>query len=408
MAEKDLGLMMWQMRKETCKLILSCWLFCHVHAVFGQSRTVGVLHVGRDQFYAAPSAVAAVARDGDVIEIAAGEYNGDVAVWPQSNLFIRGIDRPHIAANGSQVLGKGTWVFTGDNIVIENIELSGSRVPDGNGAAIRFEGTSITLRDCYIHDNENGFMCGENDQSDVRIESCEFANNGAGDGQTHNIYVGHINSLTVQFSYIHHAKIGHNIKSRARASYITYNRIMDEADGTSSFAIDLPSGGQGFVIGNLIQQGPDTDNDHALSFGAEGLHHQQNELYVINNTFVNDLDSGIFMRIAEGTFVARVINNIFYGDGQLVNGQALLLANLAVAKNRDASSGKSAAFVDVAHYDYRLTAESSAINKGIDPGKVDGYDLKPVAQYIHPLKGQKRLAVGTIDIGAYEYMNVGN
>ncbi|MBN1464472.1 right-handed parallel beta-helix repeat-containing protein [candidate division KSB1 bacterium] len=370
-------------------------------------QTANVLRVGRDQAWATPSAAASVARDGDVIEIAQGQYDGDVAVWPQSHLVIHGIDRPHIAANGAHAQGKGTWIFTGENIIIENIELSGSRVPDGNGAAIRFEGTSITVRDCYIHDNQNGFLCGENDQSDVRIENCEFANNGAGDGQTHNIYVGHVNSLTVQFSYVHHAIIGHNVKSRAATNFILYNRIMDEADGTSSYAIDLPSGGQGFIIGNLIQQGPDADNYNAMSFGAEGLDHGRNELYVINNTFVNDRDPGVFMRIVDGTSIVRVINNIFYGDGKIVDGQALLLANLTVPKVTDPSLGKTAEFLDVAQYDYRLTSESSAINKGIEPGTVNGYDLKPVAQYIHPLRGQKRLAVGTIDIGAYEYMNVG-
>ena len=366
-----------------------------------------VIKVGPGRDFQTPSAAARAVRDGSIVEIEPGVYANDAAVWTQNNLIIRGINRPHIAANGSHVEGKGTWVVKGNNIQIENIEFSGSRVPDGNGAAIRFEGTSIAIRNCFFHDNQNGFLCGKNSQSDVIIENCEFAENGAGDGRTHNVYVGNVNSCTIQFSYIHHAYGGHNIKSRSKTNYILYNRIMDEAAGASSFAIDLPNGGQSFVIGNAIQQGPETENSNILSYGGEGLQYEKNQLYVINNSFVNDRHYGVFLKIAEGTPVARVINNIFYGNGEMLSGQATVLSNLMIPKKKTLFfDTNKPGFVDAENYDYRLKPKASAINNGIDPGKVDGFYLAPIAQYIHPQTGQKRVTIQKIDIGAYEYMSL--
>jgi len=54
--------------------------------------------------------------------------------------------------------------------------------------------------------------------SEIVIERSTFARNGKGDGFTHNIYVGRIKRLTVRAVDSHHARIGHNLKSRARKS----------------------------------------------------------------------------------------------------------------------------------------------------------------------------------------------
>jgi hypothetical protein len=35
---------------------------------------------------------------------------------------------------------------------------------------------------------------------------------------------------------------------------VPFNRIMDESDGTASYAIDLSDGGLTCIIGNLLQQ----------------------------------------------------------------------------------------------------------------------------------------------------------
>ena len=97
---------------------------------------------------------------GDTIEIDADVYEGDVAIWYQDNLTIRGVGggRAHLKANGNNAEGKGIWVIKGNNTVVENIEFSESTVPDENGAGIRQEGAGLTVRNCSFHDNENGIL----------------------------------------------------------------------------------------------------------------------------------------------------------------------------------------------------------------------------------------------------------
>jgi hypothetical protein len=90
-----------------------------------------------------------VAKDGNVIEIDAGDYVGDTATWKQNNLIIRGAGgKAHLDANGHNEAGKATWVIQGNNTTLENIEFSGATVPDKNGAGIRQEGSNLTVRFC--------------------------------------------------------------------------------------------------------------------------------------------------------------------------------------------------------------------------------------------------------------------
>ena len=67
-----------------------------------------VLRVGPGQTLATPTAAARVARDGDAVLIEAADYRDSRAVWPQSQLLIRGVDgRPHLVAGGELAQGQG-------------------------------------------------------------------------------------------------------------------------------------------------------------------------------------------------------------------------------------------------------------------------------------------------------------
>ncbi len=361
---------------------------------------VRVLQVGPGRSYATPSAAAAVAKDGDVIEIDAGEYLNDVTVWRRNNLTLRGVGGtraymratrliPYTPGNDSEN-GMGIWVTKARGITVENIEFSGAAVPDQNGAGIRVDGPDITICNSYFHDNENGILGGG---GDVLIEYSEFAFNGYGDGQSHNMYIDGTDRFTLQYSYSHHARIGHNVKSRAAENHILYNRIMDEQDGTASYAIDLPDCGMSYLIGNLIQQGPGTDNSTMVSYGAEGCLNPKKELYVVNNTLVNDLGSGIFLYVRSGT-TAQIVNNIFAGNGKVLSGSGMMTSNLI---------SNAPGMFDMTNFDYRLTAISPARDAGSIPGTVNGVDLTPRYHYVHRSNREPRPAAGTIDIGAYEY-----
>ena len=393
-----------------------------------------VLSVGPGKRYARPSDAAKAARHGDVIEIQAGVYNGDVAVWRADNLIIRGVGgRPHLKAQGMAAQRKAIWVIKGNNTTVENIEFSGCRVRDLNGAGIRQQGVNLTVRRSYFHGNEIGILGGSNRNSNILIEHSEFSHNTIDydryerEGRRvnrsrtpgHNIYIGRVRSFTLRYSYVHHATIGHNVKSRARTNLILYNRLMDEGDGRSSYIIDLPNGGDSYLIGNLLQQSRNTENSSMVNYGSRGNNPRQ-ELYVVNNTFVNQRGNGIYLRRkSDGPMV--VINNIFSGGGMLATTAGTIRSNLIVEpksvgkrlQNLIFGRGKNisednlivpdAGFIDPASYDYRLAAQSPAIDAGADPGKAGGRSLLPVWSYRHPSAADARKTKGKIDIGAYEF-----
>ena len=184
-------------------------------------------------------------------------------------------------------------------------------------------------------------------------------------------------------------------------NYVLYNRITGES-GTGSYEIDLPNGGTSYVIGNLIQQGANSQNSTIVTYLEEGVNVQNPgmDLYVINNSIVNDRASGAFISIGTADTVPVVIkNNIFVGPGTLTNQNGAILAN---------NFSGNPLFVNQTNFDYHLTAASPAINAGTNPGSANGFSLTPAFDYVHPACGETRSTVGSaIDIGAYEYGNPG-
>jgi len=344
---------------------------------------------------ATPGAAARIARNGDIVEIDAATYRGDVAIWRANRLTLRGVGgRPHLQAGGASAEGKAIWVIKGADTTVENIEFSGARVPDRNGAGIRQEGPGLVVRRCLFRDNENGILAGRNLDSEILIEETEFADNGHGDGYSHNLYVGEVKRLTLRASYSHHARVGHTLKSRARETVVLYNRLVNGPDGTASYEIDLPNGGVAYVIGNVVQQGPNAENGTLLSYGGEGLGPAPNALFVINNTFVNDRPAGgRFLFVAPGTPEVTIVNNLFAGRGTVLDGPGEVTHNLITT---------DPGFVDRTGGDYRLGPGSPAIDRSVPPDRGRGIELAPVAEYVDHCRERPRPRVGALDTGAYE------
>jgi hypothetical protein len=273
-----------------------------------------VLLVGPGKTYAVPSAAAAAAANGDVIKISAGDYVGDVTTWYANNLTICGVGgRARLFANGRNAQGKGLWVIQGGNVTVDNIEFHDAKVPDQNGAGLRAEGVNLTIKNSGFYDNENGILGG--DVGTITVDHSEFARNGYGDGYTHNIYIGPIDRLTVSSSYFHEAKIGHNLKSRAKQTTIENSYFMDGPNGTSSYLVDFPNGGVVYMRGNLFQKGPNADNSIAVAYGQEGLNKPVNTLEMIHNTVVMTRSGGTFITAPGGTQSVKLTANLFAGTG---------------------------------------------------------------------------------------------
>ncbi len=109
------------------------------------------LHVGPGQAYATPCQAVAAASNGDTILIDAA---------------------------GKSAQGKAIWIIGGDHTTVDNIEFSSYRVPDENGASIRQQGTHLTMRHSYFHDNEMGILTSADADSTLTIEYSEFTDNG--------------------------------------------------------------------------------------------------------------------------------------------------------------------------------------------------------------------------------------
>ncbi len=367
-----------------------------------------IFEVGQGKTYATPNALYNSGNNtiqpGDTIEIYGGTYSGQasLAVWSDDNLLIRGVDSmPKLYANGAYILGKGIWVLSGDNIIVENIGFFDASVPDKNGAGIRLDGTGLTVRYCYFHNNEDGILTSNPGTGDILIEFTEFSHGGFGDGFSHNLYIGRVNKLTFRYNYSHHTNIGHNLKSRAKENYIYYNRIMDESSGNSSRLVDLSEGGFSILMANLFMQGPNAPNSNLIGYGLEGLAGGAiHELYVVNNTFVNKRTaSHLYLDIKSGTSVAYIANNIFAGGTNIENGNATFVSN-----NFASNDVATLQFLDEPNYDYHLTTSSPAIDHGMVVPDVSLFSLTPEKAYEHPTGASSRSIAGdSIDIGAYEH-----
>ena len=184
------------------------------------------------------------------------------------------------------------------------------------------------------------------------------------------------------------------MKSRALQNFILYNRLTGES-GTSSYELDLPNGGRSYVIGNVLEQGPRTENSAIVAYGEEGALNPNSELYFVNNTVVNNHSKGTFVKVGTGAAPALMQNNIFSGPGILTDQpEARLSHNLTVG----------ALFVDAGNYDYHLKSDSRARKVGASPGSAIGYSLQPIYEYVHPSCFAARQTTATaLDAGAFEF-----
>lgn len=322
---------------------------------------------------------ARLARDGDLIEVDAGDYLGDVAVWPQDELRIVAIGgRVRLDAGGAAAEGKGIWVVRGGRIAVQGFDFSNAAAPGRNGAGIRFESGWLALRDCSFMHNEMGLLAGNDATAVLEVEDCEFAHNFRPDGHNHNLYAGRIARLSVAGCYLHHARTGHLLKSRAAFSDIRYSRLTDEHGGRASYELEFPNGGIARVIGCIIAQGAQTENPALISFGAEGYFWSANELYLANNTLLDRPGrAGMPLKVWPGAAQVRAINNLLVGASSFATAGASI-------SERDNAGIERAAFERQSDSDFRLRPGSRLI--GRLPVRYAAQDerLAPAREYLHP------------------------
>jgi hypothetical protein len=339
------------------------------------------LRVGPDGDVPTIAEASLLARDGDVIEVQAGEYRGDVAVWLQKSLTLRAVGgRAVLVADGRHAEGKAIWVFRDGEFLVEGFDFVGARVPDGNGAGIRFERGRLTVRDSRFIDNQMGLLTGNHRSSVLKVERCEFSGPTEGSRWYHNIYVGLIDELWVTGSWSHGARRGHLRKSRARENHVLYNRFAD-GEGTASYELEFPNGGQARVVGNLIEQSAASQNRVMVSFGAEGYRWPRNDLRMAHNTLVNrHPDRSIFVRAMRGKARVQLVNNVWVGRGIL---------DLPVPTLDEGNVGLDGGILQSLSLPH---TESIPASLPAMTSQASG-DLMPSAQYRHPRRVEPLAAV---------------
>jgi hypothetical protein len=353
-----------------------------------------VWRVGPNGPYLRIADVARLAKSGDVVEIEAGDYRADVAVWSQSRLVIRGVGgAARLIADGQVAEGKAIWVIRRGDFDISNIDFVGARAGDGNGAGIRFEGGRLRLRHCLFWGNQMGLLTSNGDHakdSSLTIENSEFAYSFVAGRWGHNLYVGTIDSLAVTGSWFHHAGVGHLLKSRARRSEVRYSRLTDESGGRASYEMEFPNGGTVVLVGNTVQQQVGTENSVMVSYGTEGYSWPVNSLAMAGNTLVNDNPhGGTFIRVSPGATQVTTANNLLVGPG------ALRLPDFAVSFNDQRAGWEH--LVRPSRQDFRIASADARFAYRPLPDQPAA--LTPTAQYVHPLTVQP-LAARPAFVGA--------
>ncbi|HSU05740.1 MAG TPA: right-handed parallel beta-helix repeat-containing protein [Acetobacteraceae bacterium] len=271
------------------------------------------LKVGANESYKMPSEAIARAHDGDTIQIEPGSYI-DCAVVKQNNLTIEGVGA-NVVMTDKPCRGKALLVTNGNNITIRNLTLQRVRVPDQNGAGIRGQGGNLTIENSRFLDNEDGILIAKNPKATVRIIGSEFVGNGkCGKDCAHGIYAGQIAVLDVERSRFFDTHAGHSIKSRAARTVVLNCDIEDGPNGTSSYQIDIPNGGNALLEGNKLEKGPHAQNyATAIAIGEGGVRNASESLLIKNNTLINDTGHDTtFVRNVTAT-PAQLSGNVFQG-----------------------------------------------------------------------------------------------
>lgn len=353
-------------------------------ALLAQSVGAEVLRVGPGQEFVRIADAAKAAKDGDIVEILSGEYRGDVALWTQKRLLIRGIgERPVLIADGRIAEGKAIWVIRDGDFLIDNIEFRGARAADYNGAGIRFERGRLEVRNSVFTDNQAGILTANFANSELFVRDSLFAQAPEQEESLpHLLYVGRIARFEVSGSRFHQGYRGHLLKSRARYNDIRYNLLYDGPQGEASYELELPNGGLAFVVGNIIGQSAATQNPVVVAYGAEGDAWPESALYLAHNTLLSDRHTGtLFLRtwpdrLPQGSEVVG-INNLSVGLGSLT------LANAGDYRgNLPLPPG---GLEDPATLDFRPLGASLLRQLTSPAGSARGVSLQPEAEFALPI-----------------------
>lgn len=223
------------------------------------------------------------AKSGGVVVVPAGEYN--IADLPiRRSITLKG--EGDVVFTSTRSVRKGLLVPAQDvSLRVENITFRGAQSPDLNGAGIRHDGLDLEVVNCTFEDNENGILATGSDFGHIRILRSTFRNNGHGDGYSHGIYVSSADSIDIQDSKFIGTRIGHHVKSLAASTRVA-GSTLDDADGRTSYALDVSAGGAVTFENNTVVKNADADNESFINYDLT-RGGKAKSLRIVGNRFIS-------------------------------------------------------------------------------------------------------------------------
>jgi hypothetical protein len=223
-------------------------------------------------------------------------------------VLVKGV--PPVLAGGDEY----TIVLHGDHYLLETCQIT-----QGAEYCVVHKADDITLRDVVVHDcPKHGILGTDEESGSLTISHSEVFGCGI-DEKKHQLYIAtdetmHPGSVfRLEFSYVHGAKGGNNVKSRSERNEIYYNWI----EGAAYHGLDLigPDGQNeniaredSDVVGNVVIT---TSSWQIARFGGDGTGGTRGRFRFVNNTFIVGPDATIALRMQERVESVELHNNVF-------------------------------------------------------------------------------------------------
>jgi hypothetical protein len=340
-------------------------------------------------------------------------------------------------------------------LVIENLEIRGARppntyrAPNGNlesyskpASSIYLEfGENVTVRNCDLHDNGNGFFAFSSDEIATRnllMEANYIHDNGnVGSNFEHNVYV---EAIGVTYQYNHFGPPlpgagGNNLKDRSAGLVVRYNwiegsnRQLDLVDAEDSSIVRAhPRYAATHVYGNVLIEHPNSGNNDIVYYGGDSgvpQNYRKGTLHFYANTVVSDrTDNTRLFRMATNSESTDARNNVAYvtaagGNLKVLDDYGKLKLSQNWFKtgwspfnvgnphgtiiNNGTVTGSSPEFVSLAGQDFHLMSSSPCIDEGAPLNAKVLPNHNVVREYVKHQQNAPRAVNGPFDIGAYEF-----
>ncbi|MBF0266388.1 MAG: hypothetical protein HQL46_14075, partial [Gammaproteobacteria bacterium] len=274
------------------------------------------------------------------------------------------MSKPHLY--GSVCKGKGTIIIESNDVTINNLQISDLNANDGNAACIRLgpDAKNTTIKNIYCHDSQNGIL-GHFKQGSLYVTDSTFERNGYG-GLAHGMYLGtakgsiHINKTRI----LSGKGSGHTLKITAPTMLIE-NSVLAALNGKNSRAIDNYGSGNLILRNNVIQQGPNSENNDMIGLALEPKRVLPGEFKTLleKNWFIfdNKKQKGWLSDSNTGRLFNNQSNNTITLNNNWIIGMNSL--NTHISKQSDNQIFESRSEIGLPNYDGTLKTLPVDVNK---------------------------------------------